>query len=93
MKRTAYLVNTSRGPIVDEAALAWALKNRMISGAALDVYENEPAVYPELVALENLVLSPHLGSSTIETRVAMADLAVQNVIAVLSGQDPLTPVP
>jgi glyoxylate reductase len=93
MKRTAYLVNTSRGPIVDEAALAWALKNRMISGAALDVYENEPAVHPELLPLENVVLSPHLGSSTIETRVAMADLAVQNVIAVLSGHAPLTPVP
>ena len=92
MKRTAYLVNTSRGPIVDEAALAWALKNRMISGAALDVYEQEPTVHAELLALENVVLSPHLGSSTIETRIAMADLAVQNVIAVLAGQSPLTPV-
>jgi glyoxylate reductase len=92
MKRTAYLVNTSRGPIVDEAALAWALKNRMISGAALDVYEQEPTVHAELLALENIVLSPHLGSSTIETRIAMADLAVRNVIAVLAGQSPLTPV-
>ncbi|HEX5109502.1 MAG TPA: D-glycerate dehydrogenase [Vicinamibacterales bacterium] len=93
MKRTAYLVNTSRGPVVDEAALAWALASRLIAGAALDVYESEPAVKAELLTLENVVLSPHLGSSTIETRTAMADLAVRNVIAVLSGQAPLTPVP
>jgi len=93
MKRTAYLVNTSRGPVVDEAALAWALGSRLIAGAALDVYESEPAVRHELLTLENVVLSPHLGSSTIETRTAMADLAVRNVIAVLSGQPALTPVP
>lgn len=92
MKRTAYLVNASRGPVVDEAALAWALKNRMISGAALDVYEEEPKVHPELLTLENVVLSPHLGSSTSETRAAMADLAVRNVIAVLTGQPALTPI-
>jgi glyoxylate reductase len=92
MKRSAYLINASRGPVVDEAALVWALKNRIISGAALDVYEEEPKVHPELLKLENVVLSPHMGSSTTETRTAMADLAVRNVLAVLSGQPPLTPV-
>jgi glyoxylate reductase len=92
MKRTAYLVNTSRGPVVDEAALAWALGNRMIAGAALDVYEHEPQVHAGLLAFENVVLSPHIGSASIETRTAMADLAVGNVLAVLSGQPPLTPV-
>ena len=92
MKRSAYLINTSRGPVVDEAALAWALKNRIISGAGLDVYEDEPAVHPDLLALENVVLAPHLGSATTDTRTAMADLAVRNAIAVLSGHSPLTPV-
>lgn len=93
MKRSAYLVNTSRGPVVEEAALAWALKNGIISGAALDVYENEPAVHPDLLPLENVVLAPHLGSATTDTRTAMADLAVRNAVAVLSGQEPITPVP
>jgi glyoxylate reductase len=93
MKRSAYLINTSRGSVVEEAALAWALKNRIISGAALDVYEDEPTVHPDLLTLENVVLAPHLGSATIETRTAMADLAVRNAIAVLTGQAPLTPVP
>jgi glyoxylate reductase len=93
MKRSAYLINAARGPVVDEAALAWALKNRLIAGAALDVYEREPEVQQELLALENVVLSPHLGSSTIETRVAMADLAARNVIAVINGQPAITPVP
>jgi glyoxylate reductase len=92
MKRSAYLINTSRGPVVDEAALVWALKNRIIAGAALDVYEDEPRVHPELIPLDNVVLAPHLGSATTETRTAMADLAVHNVIAVLSGHPPLTPV-
>src|SRR5688572_23339207 len=92
MKRNAYLVNTSRGPVVDEAALAWALKNRLIAGAALDVYEEEPKVHHDLLSLENVVLSPHLGSAATETRTAMADLAVRNTVAVLSGQPPLTPV-
>lgn len=92
MKRSAYLINASRGPIVDEAALAWALKNRIISGAALDVYEDEPRVHPELVTLDNVVLVPHLGSATTETRTAMADLAVRNAVAVLTGQRPITPV-
>jgi glyoxylate reductase len=92
MKRSAYLLNASRGPIVDEAALAWALENRLIAGAGLDVYEDEPKVHPGLLHLENVVLVPHLGSATTETRTAMADLAAQNVVAVLSGQPPLTPV-
>jgi len=93
MKRSAYLINTTRGPVVDEAALAWALKSRLIAGAALDVYEREPEVHADLVALDNVVLAPHLGSATIETRTAMADLAVRNVVAVLGGKPPLTPVP
>ncbi|PYR34709.1 MAG: D-glycerate dehydrogenase [Acidobacteria bacterium] len=92
MKRSAYLVNTARGPIVDEDALAWALEQRLIAGAALDVYENEPAIHPQLLTLDNVVLAPHLGSGTIETRTAMADLAVRNVVEVLSERRPLTPV-
>jgi glyoxylate reductase len=92
MKRSAYLINTSRGPVVDEEALAWALQNHLLSGAALDVYEREPAVHPDLLALENVLLLPHLGSATTETRTAMADLAAENVMAVLGGRPPLTPV-
>jgi glyoxylate reductase len=92
MRRTAYLVNTSRGPIVDEEALAWALGERLIAGAALDVYEREPVVHPALLGLDNIVLAPHIGSATRETRTAMADLAVRNVRAVLAGEPPLTPV-
>jgi glyoxylate reductase len=92
MKRTAYLINTSRGPVVDEAVLAWALKERLITGAALDVYEDEPRVNPDLLALENVMLIPHIASATTETRTAMADLAASNVLAVLSGAPPLTPV-
>jgi glyoxylate reductase len=92
MKRTAYLINTSRGPVVDEAALAWALTQRLIAGAALDVYENEPQVHPDLLGLENVMLIPHIASATMETRTAMADLAASNVIAVLSGAPPITPV-
>jgi glyoxylate reductase len=92
MKRTAYLVNTTRGAVVDEAALVWALRNHLIAGAALDVYEHEPAVHPQLLELENVVLAPHLGSATTETRTAMADLAARNLLAVLSGEAPITPV-
>jgi glyoxylate reductase len=92
MKRSAYLVNTSRGPVIDEAALAWALKEHLIAGAALDVYEHEPVVHPDLLHLENVLLVPHLGSGTTETRLAMANLAVDNVVAVLGGRPPLTPV-
>jgi glyoxylate reductase len=92
MKRSAYLINTSRGPVVDEEALAWALQERLLAGAALDVYENEPVVHPELLTLENVLLVPHLGSGTVETRTAMANLAVDNVVAVLAGRPALTPV-
>src|SRR5262245_23876991 len=92
MKRSAYLINTARGPVVDEEALAWALKERLISGAALDVYEREPEVLPALLDLENVVLAPHLGSATRETRTAMAELAVKNALAVVHGHPALTPV-
>jgi glyoxylate reductase len=93
MKRSAYLINTARGPVVDEAALAWALQHHLLAGAALDVYENEPAVHPDLLSLENVLLVPHLASGTTETRTAMADLAADNVLAILDGRPPLTPVP
>lgn len=92
MKRSAILVNTSRGSVVDEEALAWALKERLIAAAALDVYEREPAVHPALLDMENVVLAPHLGSATRETRTAMADVAVENVLAVLDGRPAKTPV-
>ena len=92
MKRSAFLINTSRGAVIDEAALAWALRERLIAGAALDVYEHEPDVHPDLRELDNVVLVPHLGSATHETRKAMTELAVANVAAVLSGAPPLTPV-
>lgn len=93
MKRSAYLVNTTRGPVVDEAALVWALQQHLIAGAALDVYEREPEVHTGLLAFENVVLAPHLGSATVETRTAMADLAARNALAVLAGESALTPVP
>ncbi len=93
MKRSAYLINTARGPVVDEAALAWALQQNLLAGAALDVYEHEPAVHADLLGLENVLLVPHLASGTTETRTAMADLAVDNAIAVLTGRPALTPVP
>jgi glyoxylate reductase len=92
MKRTAYLVNTSRGSVVDEPALVWALQERLIAGAALDVFEQEPSVHPGSLSFANVLLVPHLGSATRETRTAMAELAVRNVVAVLAGEPPLTPV-
>ncbi|MCC5781823.1 D-glycerate dehydrogenase [Kocuria sp. CCUG 69068] len=92
MKDSAYLINTARGPIVDEAALAAALREGRIAGAGLDVYEHEPQVHPELLELDNVVLVPHLGSATVETRTAMAVLAADNVLAVLGGQRPPTPI-
>lgn len=92
MKRSALLVNTARGSAVDEEALAWALDERLIAGAALDVYEREPTVHPELLKHERVLLAPHVGSATRETRTAMAELAVRNVLSVLSGGEPLTPV-
>jgi glyoxylate reductase len=93
MKRSAFLINTARGPVVDEEALAWALEQHLIAGAALDVYEHEPAVHQGLLGLDNVVLVPHLGSATTETRSAMASLAADNVLAVLAGRPALTPVP
>ena len=93
MKRSAYLINTARGPVVDEAALAWALHHHLLAGAALDVYEDEPVVHPDLLSLENVLLVPHLASGTTETRTAMADLAADNVVAVLEGRPPPTPIP
>jgi lactate dehydrogenase-like 2-hydroxyacid dehydrogenase len=92
MKPTAFLVNTSRGAVVDESALVDALRNGTIAGAGLDVYEHEPDVHPGLLELENVVLLPHVGSATTETRTAMAMLAARNAVAVTRGEEPLTPV-
>ncbi len=92
MKKTAYLVNASRGPVVDEAALAQALKEGRIAGAGIDVFEREPEVHPALIALPNVVLAPHIASASSDTRVKMARLAVDNCLAVLEGRTPPTPV-
>ncbi len=92
MRSSAYLVNTARGPIVDETALVTALRSGAIAGAGLDVYEHEPLLAPGLDELDNAVLIPHLGSATIETRAAMATLAARNTVAVLTGQPALTPI-
>ena len=86
MKKSAYLINTARGPVVDEEALATALQQGKIAGAGLDVFEKEPTVHQALIGLDNAVLIPHLGSATVETRTAMANLAVTNALAVLSGE-------
>jgi glyoxylate reductase len=92
MRPTAHLVNTARGPIVDEAALVEALRAGGIAGAGLDVFEHEPEVHPGLLELDNVVLIPHLGSATIETRSAMAELAARNAVQVLAGRAAITPV-
>jgi len=92
MKRTAYLVNASRGPVVNEAALVQALREGWIAGAGLDVYEEEPKVHPGLLSLPNVVLAPHIASASAETRVKMSSLAVENCLAVLAGKRPATPV-
>ncbi len=90
MKKTAYLINAARGPLIDEAALLAALRAGTIAGAALDVYEFEPRITPGLEELDNVILCPHLGNATVETREAMARLAAENIIAVLNGRRPLT---
>jgi glyoxylate reductase len=92
MKPEAVLINTSRGPVVDEASLADALAEGRIFAAGLDVYEKEPEVHPKLLELENVVLAPHIGSASVETRDRMAVLAAENIVAVLSGEEPMTPV-
>lgn len=92
MKPSALLINTARGPLVDEAALVDALRSGRIAGAGLDVYEQEPAIHPGLLMLDNAVLLPHLGSATREARGAMVQLACDNLVAVLGGGAPLTPV-
>jgi glyoxylate reductase len=92
MRAGSYLINTARGPLVDEAALAEVLRDGPLAGAGLDVYEHEPAVTPALLELPNVVLLPHVGSATRDTRTSMAMLAARNVHAVLTGRPPLTPV-
>ncbi|MGZ7078119.1 MAG: 2-hydroxyacid dehydrogenase [Thermoanaerobaculia bacterium] len=93
MKRGAYLINTARGPIVDEEALCDALDSGRLRGAGLDVYEHEPEVNPRLLAMKNVVILPHIGSATEEARTAMAFLAATDVLRYLQGQMPLHPVP
>lgn len=92
LKPTAFLINSARGKVVDEAALVQALQSRQIAGAGLDVFENEPHLHPGLDTLPNVVLAPHVGSATSETRLAMAMLATDNLLAALEGRRPPTPV-
>ena len=92
MRNTAYLVNTARGPVVNEAALVAALEKGELAGAGLDVFEKEPEVHHGLLERDDVVLIPHLGSAPVETRTAMATLAARNALAVLAGQDPVTPI-
>lgn len=89
MKNTALLVNTARGPIVDEEALAWALKEGEIAGAGIDVYENEPEINADLLKMENAILTPHTASATFETREQMSRIAAQNIIDVFDGKEPM----
>ncbi|MGA0033112.1 MAG: NAD(P)-dependent oxidoreductase [Burkholderiales bacterium] len=88
MKPTAYLINTARGPIVDEEALVRALIDKRIAGAGLDVYENEPRPHPELLQMQNVVMTPHTGSAITELRAAMANVVVDNILALLDGKQP-----
>jgi glyoxylate reductase len=88
MKRTAFLVNTSRGPVVDEAALAEALESKKIAGAALDVFEHEPKVNPALLMRKDVILTPHIASASVETRTKMAVMAANNVVALFEGRRP-----
>lgn len=88
MKPTAVLVNTSRGPVVDEPALAEALEQRVIAGAGIDVYEHEPKVHPTLLQLENAVLAPHIASASVDTRIKMSMMAAENAVAAIEGRRP-----
>jgi glyoxylate reductase len=90
MKKTAFIVNTSRGPVIEEAALVRALKAKQIAGAGLDVYEFEPQVSPDLVAMPNVVLTPHLGSGVLELREGMANVVADNCIALIEGRPPVS---
>ena len=90
MKPTAFVINTARGPVIDEAALVRALQNKKIAGAGLDVYEHEPQVAPELIAMPNVVLTPHLGSAVLSLRERMAQLVVDNTIALIEGKAPVS---
>jgi lactate dehydrogenase-like 2-hydroxyacid dehydrogenase len=92
MKPTAILVNSARGGIVDDAALVQALRAGRIAGAGLDVFEGEPKVHPGYLELRNVVLTPHIGSASRATRIAMCDTAVANLTAVLEGREPPNPV-
>ncbi len=92
MKKTAYLINTSRGPVIDEAALVEALKNKTIAGAGLDVFEFEPKLTPGLIDLPNVILTPHIASATEEARLDMARLSATNIVEVLAGRAPKNPV-
>ncbi len=92
MKSTAYIINTSRGAVIKESDLANALKKKIIAGAALDVYEFEPQINPELIKLSNIVLLPHIASASIETRSKMAEMAAKNIINVLNDKKPLNPI-
>ena len=88
MKKTAFIVNTARGPIIDETALVRALKRKKIAGAGLDVFEHEPKVHADLKRMKNVVLDPHLGSATVEVREQMANIVVDNIEALLAGRRP-----
>lgn len=92
MKKTAYLINTSRGAVIDEAALVKILQERVIAGAGLDVYENEPKLTEGLAQLDNVVLLPHIASASIGTRSKMSEMAATNIVEVLSGKSPINPI-